>query len=580
MQPSGKHWRRLGALAALVALCLALWPAAWSAAAGGGWKGAPPAPPAALSCALFPANNIWNTRVDNLPRDANSDAYVNTIGASTGMHPDFGSGEWPPGSGSPIGIPFVEVAGSQPKVAITFDYQDESDPGPYPIPPDAPIEGGAASDGDRHVLVLDRDNCFLYEVYDAHPQADGSWTGGSGAFYDLQSHDLRQAGWTSADAAGLPILPGLVRYDEVAAGAINHALRFTAPQTQRAYVWPARHYASSLTGAQYPPMGQRFRLRADFDISGYGPQAQVIMQALKTYGMLLADNGSAWYLSGAPDERWDNDDLRDLNNLKGSDFEAVDVTSLMVAEDSGQAGATCEYLVSPTQATFGAAGGSGSFALAATAGCPWTASSPDAWLSGFTPASGSGGATVAYTVAVNPAITPRQGVIQAAGWSLTVLQQGQPAQAGFTPMYRAYNPTLTYHFFTTSWNEFQNAVANGYNDESSGNPRLFHVATYALAGTSELFRLYNPYSGRHYYTRKVVEREGLVSLGWVYEHGEGYIYAAAAAGMQEIYHLYHTVAGIHLYTADHGEVVAVLTNIPGWEQHQSLGWALVPGVTP
>ena len=291
------------------------------------------APPTLAGCTLFPTDNIWNTPIDELPVDRNSATYINTIGADTPLHPDFGAGLW---EGGPIGIPFTDVAGVQPKVDVTFDYADESDPGPYPIPTDAPIEGGAASDGDRHVLVVDRDNCVLYELFYAFPQHDGAWTAASGAIFDLNSNALRPDTWTSADAAGLPILPGLVRYDEVATGEINHALRFTAPQTQRAYVWPARHYASSLTGAQYPPLGQRFRLRADFDMSGYAPEIQVILRALQTYGMILADNGSSWYISGAPDERWDNDMLRQLKQLTGADFEAVDVSTLQVAADSAQ----------------------------------------------------------------------------------------------------------------------------------------------------------------------------------------------------------------------------------------------------
>jgi hypothetical protein len=290
--------------------------------------------PQVEGCAVFSDDNIWNTPVDTLPVDPNSDAYVATIGAGGYVHPDFGAGTW---DGAPIGIPYVDVPGSQPKVPVAFDYDDESDPGPYPIPSNAPIEGGPDSDGDRHVLIVDRNDCILYELFYAWPQSDGSWEAGSGAIFDLNSHALRPEGWTSADAAGLPILPGLVRYEEVAAGEINHALRFTAPQTRRAYVWPARHYASSLTGTEYPPMGQRFRLKADFDISGLHPDVQVILQALKTYGMMLADNGSAWYLSGAPDERWDNDVLRALRQVHGSDFEAVDVSSLMVDPDSGQA---------------------------------------------------------------------------------------------------------------------------------------------------------------------------------------------------------------------------------------------------
>jgi hypothetical protein len=285
-------------------------------------------------CPIFPADNVWNVPIDTLPVDANSDAYVAAIGADEPLHPDFGSGTW---EGEPIGIPYVVVPGSQPLVAISFEYDDESDPGPYPILPDALIEGGPDSDGDRHILIIDRDNCMLYEIFYAWPQRDGSWEAGSGAIFDLRSNALRPDTWTSADAAGLPILPGLIRYEEVAAGEIRHAIRVTAPQTRREYLWPARHYASDLTGSQYPPMGQRFRLRADFDVSGFSPEVQVILRALQTYGMILADNGSPWFISGVPDERWDNDMLRELRQLSGSDFEAVDASSLMVDPNSGQA---------------------------------------------------------------------------------------------------------------------------------------------------------------------------------------------------------------------------------------------------
>ncbi len=295
-------------------------------------------PPQIAGCNLFPGDNIWNTPIDTLPVHPDSNTFLNTIGVTAGLHMDFGSGVWPPGSNSPIGIPFVVVPGSQPEVPIDFVWwPEESDPGPYPVPPDAPIEGGPDSDGDRHVLVLESDNCILYELYAAYPQEDGSWEAGNGAVYDLNAHTLRPDGWTSADAAGLPILPGLVRYDEVASGEIRHALRFTAPQTQKAHWWPARHDASDLTGAQYPPMGLRVRLRANYNISGFSPQAQVILQGLKTYGMILADNGSRWYISGVPDERWDNDVLHELDVVTGGNFEVVDVSSLMIHPDSGQA---------------------------------------------------------------------------------------------------------------------------------------------------------------------------------------------------------------------------------------------------
>jgi len=292
-------------------------------------------PPTLEGCLVFPADNVWNTPIDQLPVDPRSAAYIANTGEDRAVHPDFGSGLW---EGVPIGIPYNVVPGTQPKVTISFEYEDESDSGPYPIPPDPEIEGGDDSTGDRHVVVLDKDNCLLYETWSTYPQPGGSWYAGSGAVFDLQSNTLRPSGWTSADAAGLPILPGLVRYDEVAAGEIHHAIRFTAPYTRRAYVWPARHYASSLTSLNYPPMGQRFRLRASFDISGFSPEVKVILTALKKYGMILADNGGAWFITGVPDSRWDNDMLvSELRQVKGSDFEAVDESYLMIDPDSGQA---------------------------------------------------------------------------------------------------------------------------------------------------------------------------------------------------------------------------------------------------
>lgn len=289
--------------------------------------------PTVGSCVVFPADHIWNTPIDTLPVSPSSSTWVNTIGPSAPLHPDFGSGLY---NGGPIGIPFVTVPGSQTKYTATFTYQSESDPGPYAIPLDAPIEGGSSSTGDRHVISVDTTNCILYEIYDAFPQAN-SWTGGSGAIFNLLGYSLRPATWTSADAAGLPIFPGLVRYDEIMAGHIDHAIRFTVPQTQKAYVWPARHYASSLTGTQYPPMGARFRLKASFNISSFSATNQIILRALQKYGMFLADNGSAWFISGAPDARWDNSDLHLLTSIAGSNFEAVDDTTLMISADSGQA---------------------------------------------------------------------------------------------------------------------------------------------------------------------------------------------------------------------------------------------------
>jgi hypothetical protein len=285
-------------------------------------------------CPNLPADNVWHTPVTSLPVLSQSSRYVNSIGAGAGVKADFGSGVW---DGGPIGIPVTYVSGSQRSVPVKFDYADESDPGPYPIPADAAVEGGANSDGDRHVLVVDTGTCKLYELYDAHPNSDGSWQAGSGAVYDLASDQLRPRGWTSADAAGLPITPGLVRYAEVAAGHIDHAIRVTVPSTQQAFEWPARHAASSSTNTSLPPMGLRLRLKADVNISGLPPQARVIAQAMKTEGVIVADNGSPWFISGAPDSRWNNDDLQALGTLHGSDFEAVDTSGLLVSANSGKA---------------------------------------------------------------------------------------------------------------------------------------------------------------------------------------------------------------------------------------------------
>ncbi len=284
-------------------------------------------PGSSVTRRMFPADNPWNKDISGDPVDPASDVLIATCGANAQLHPDFGT-TW---LGAPIGIPYVVVSGNQAKVPVSFYYADESDPGPYPIPPDAPIEGGSSASGDRHVLVLDLDNWKLYELYDANPVNGGArWTAGSGAVFDLSSNALRPAGWTSADAAGLPILPGLVRYDEVVEQKeIKHALRFTCPTTRRAYVSPARHFASSRTDASQPPMGMRVRLKASVDISGFPANVQVILRALKNYGMFLADNGSSFFLTGAHDMRWSDDELGAMKQLHGRDFEVVRMGTLV-----------------------------------------------------------------------------------------------------------------------------------------------------------------------------------------------------------------------------------------------------------
>jgi hypothetical protein len=262
-------------------------------------------------CPLFPPDNPWNQRVDRLPVAPDSDRIVAAIGADEPLHPDFGTR---------YGIPFTTVGSSQRRVPVAFEYAGESDRGPYPIPADVPLEDGS----DRHALVVDRDRCRLYELFAARPVDGGArWEAGSGAIWNLRSNRLRPRGWTSADAAGLPILPGLARWDDVRRGSIDHALRFTVSRTRNAFVFPARHFASSLSDPALPPMGLRLRLKASFDTSGYPRQARIVLTALQRYGMLVADNGSDWFVTGAPSPHWDDDQLNTLKRVRGADFEVV-----------------------------------------------------------------------------------------------------------------------------------------------------------------------------------------------------------------------------------------------------------------
>jgi hypothetical protein len=449
---------------------------------------------------LFPADNVWNVAIDALPVDANSTAYITTIGAARTVHPDFGTVY----NGAPNGIPYIVVGGSQPRVAVSFDYADESDPGPYPIPPDAPIEGGPQSNGDRHVLIVDRDNCKLYELFAAYPNPDASWHAGSGAIFDICSDALRPASWTSADAAGLPILPGLVRYEEVAAGSIDHALRFTAPQTRNAYVWPARHKASSLTGTNYPPMGQRFRLKASVNIASFGPNVQIILRALKKYGMFLADNGSSWFLSGAPDPRWSDDELHQLGLLHGSDFEAVDESSLMVDPNSGSTAAAdpltppaavpvIEYHRSDVNHYFMTADDTEIAALDAGRFPGWVR---------------TGQSFAAYSAAAS-------------------------LDSAHSPVCRFYGRPesgLDSHFYSASPSECQDVIdrfSNAWIYESSD---VFAVALPAdgacAAGTIPIYRLYNNRAdANHRYTASTAVKAEMVEAGWV---AEGYGPSAVA----------------------------------------------------
>jgi hypothetical protein len=290
--------------------------------------------PGAPNCPMFPADNVWNTPVANLPVNPDSAAWMASMdSATTNLHPDFGPSGDP---STPYGIPYTVVSPSQPVVPITFQYADQSDPGPYPFSASTPIEGGQDSTGDRHAIMVNPSTCTLYELYDAQYSASGS-TAGSGAIWNLDSNALRPTGWTSADAAGLPILPGLVRYDEVQSGVITHAIRMTAEATDTSYLWPARHEAGTSSNPDLPPMGARFRLKASFDIAGYSPQAQVVLRAMQQYGLILADNGSNWYFGGTADDNWPLSLVDELKTVPAGAFEAVDESSLMIDPNSGQA---------------------------------------------------------------------------------------------------------------------------------------------------------------------------------------------------------------------------------------------------
>jgi hypothetical protein len=282
--------------------------------------------PGAPRCTVFPANNPWNQKVNRLPVARHSARYIAAIGLDDPVQAGFGAAY----DGVPNGIPFIVVSGRTRRVRVRF-VQDpaQSSPGPYPIPADAPIEGGPSSTGDRHVIVVDRATCKDYELFDAYPHDGGRyWTADTGAIFNLRSDKLRPAGWTSADAAGLPILPGLALYSQVRRGAIDHALRFTAECTGRRYVYPARQDAPNCGDRNAPPMGLRLRLKASVDISHLPYQARVVARALKTYGMILADNGQPWVVSGAPNQHWNNNALGELDQLTGRDFQVVDTSSL------------------------------------------------------------------------------------------------------------------------------------------------------------------------------------------------------------------------------------------------------------
>lgn len=399
-----------------------------------------PSAPKISGCQLFPADNIWNTPIDALPIHPYSSKWVANIGGGGTFHTDFASGKW---QGLEIGIPFNLVnAKKDPKYSFNFLYGEESDAGPYPIAADSRVEEGA----DHHLISVDNQACKLYEIFNAQ-KTSGGWTGDSGAIFDLKSNAMRPIGYTSADAAGLPILPGLVRYDEVAAGVINHAIRFTAEKT-RGYLWPGTHLTSGKAGEVYdfqPPLGARFRMKADYDISSFDPKLQVIFKAMKTYGIILADNGANWYLSGVPDSRWDDDMLASIERLRGSAFEAVDESCLMVNANSYQVNLSkcgivsrdrvltespvnpnaCNYTLSIDTQKYTAAGGIDSVTVNVTGSnpqnCNWSAKSNTAWLPIYVQTL-QGAKRVIFAVARNKTGENRTGTITIANKTFTVEQ--------------------------------------------------------------------------------------------------------------------------------------------------------------
>ncbi len=292
----------------------------------------PPSPPPLTgphlhNCPIFPADNVWNTPVDTLPVHPRSKAYLNSIGPNTRLHTDTSTQQ-------KYGIPYSEIPEGTPPAKVVFRYDGESSPGPWPIPEDAPIEAQEVPVADHHILLIDPRRCLLYELWSTTHVGPHQWKAGSGVIFDLNKNNMGRAGYTSADAAGLPIFPGLIRYDEIEAGAIEHALRYTVPRTQAAYIWPASHMASRNLDLNLPPMGLRLRLRATFDISGFSPTNQIILTALKRYGMILADNGLGIFITGSPDKRWDDDDLHKLASITALDFEAVDESALQKTVNS------------------------------------------------------------------------------------------------------------------------------------------------------------------------------------------------------------------------------------------------------
>ena len=533
--------------------------------------------PTVGACAIFPADNYWNTRVDALPVHPSSATWVASVGNASRLHADWGNV-----LSDNYGIPFTTVTAAQPLVPIagdpSADYSAESDPGPYPIPPNAPIEGGPASGGDRHVLVVETSNCILYELYNARPVNGGaSWTASSFAKWPLGSNVLRPAGWTSADAAGLPIFPGLVRWEEVAAGEIAHAIRFTAVNIwgrdaatgQIMYLWPARHNSGIKTSATYPPMGARFRLKASIDISSFSAATQVILRAFKKYGLVLADGGSNWFFQGVSSTNWPDQVFSELATIPGSSFEVVNTASMQVDPDSARS-------ILPDSLTVSKSG----------TGIGTVTSTPAGLNCGATCTLGFAPGT---SVTLNA--TPGGGALFA-GWSGACAGNGtcavnvtgaQSVTAIFTAnytgtlatRYRLYSPGTFEHLYTTDFNEYSVLPACCAWIPEGSIYKLFQgPGMYGGIAAVPYYRLYNPFSYQHHWTTDANEYNFLPNVGWVREGTDGYLLPSPVAGALPLYRLYLNAAGgLHLWTVDQNERNYLIANA-GWVDEGVAGYVL------
>jgi hypothetical protein len=577
------------------------------------------APPTVGGCQVLPADNYWNTPIDTLPLHPGSASWVASVGNTARLHADWGKG--PPTDN--YGIPYITVTAAQPLVQILpdpeDDFSDESDPGPYPIPPTAPVEGGGLDDGDRHVLVIETTNCVLYELYHAYRLANDNWTASSYAKWPLNSNALRPAGWTSADAAGLPIFPGLVRWEEVAAGEINHAIRFTAAAIwgsengAQKYLWPARHASGSNTTPTRPPMGARFRLKASFDISGFSPATQVILRAFKKYGLVLADGGSNWFFQGVSSASWPDSVFSELGGIAGSNFEVVDTAFMQLGADSAQSlqpgadlavtqsatpnpastGKDLIYVATVSNVGSGAASTTvlngqmplGARLIWSSHGCVTTMEGTSTFRAVYRCSLG----TLAGGSSVNVRIVAR---VEAAGIGMnsltattttseTVLANNSndlavpinPSPAGVpVTRYRLYSPVTLEHHFTTDANEYNvlGSFTGTWVQEGNAGQVLDNPGSFNGVAATPYYRLYCTANRWHHWTTDPNEYYTLVTLPcWQGEGIDGYILPTQAPGSIELYRLVLLGGtGLHHWTVDANEVQVLTTQF---------GWALEPG---